>query len=204
MKTFLIILVCLLGLIVGIVLLAIILTPWMDRWGTIKKERTMVLIGDEYLIKPIRITTRAITIAAPPEKIYAWIVQTGADKSGMYSYTWLENLVGCTMAKDETIHPEWQNLKEGDLMHMCTSATAPPPYIVVHVIQDQAVVFGHKEKDDWVELWSFNLLPQSNGTTRLVSRTRTNMVGGFWEILRPISFTMERKMLKTIKNLSEK
>lgn len=204
MKTFLTIILVLVVLLALIVLLVILFTPWMDRWGTVAEERSMALIGDEFLLTPARITTRAITINAAPGKISPWIVQIGADKSGMYSYTWLENLVGCTMAKDETIHAEWQDLKAGDLMHMCTSKSAPPPYIVVQVLPNQAVVYGHQENDKWVDVWSFVLVPQSDGTSRLISRTRTNMTGGFWEIIRPISFTMERKMLLTIKYLAEK
>ena len=121
----------------------------------------------------------------------------------MYSYTWLENLVGCKMAKDEVIKPEWQTLKEGDLMLMCAGDFAPPPYTVARVIPDQAVVFGHKENDQWVELWAFILVPQSDGSTRLVTRTSTNMVGGMWEVFNRVAFVMERKMLLTIKKLSE-
>ncbi len=150
---------------------------------------------------PPRVVNRAVTIHATPEQIYPWILQIGADKSGMYSYTWLENLVGCKMAKVETIKPEWQDLKEGDLMKMCAGDFAPPPYIVARVIKDQAVIFGHKNGDTWEEEWEFVLLPQTDGTTRLVTRTRTNMTGGFWEIVRPIAFIMEQKMLLTIKDL---
>ncbi len=138
------------------------------------------------------------------DQIYPWIQQIGADKSGMYSYTWLENLVGCKIAKDEVIRPEWQNLKEGDLMKMCAGDFAPPPYIVAQVIPNQAVIFGHQEKGEWVELWAFVLVPQADGTTRLITRTQTNMVGGFWEVIRPIGFVMEQKMLTTIKELSSK
>jgi hypothetical protein len=71
------------------------------------------------------------------------------------------------------------------------------------VIPDTAVIFGHKENESWVELWQFVLVPQADGTTRLIARTRTNMIGGMWEVFNRIAFVMERKMLLTIKNLSE-
>jgi len=195
------------GILVGIiaifVLTIILLTPWMDKKGTTAEERQMPLPGDELIVNPLRSVNRGITIQATPSKIYAWVIQTGADKSGMYSYTWLENLVGCEMAKVEQLKPQWQQLQTGDLMKMCAGDFAPPPYEVAYLVPDSAVVFGHQDKGEWVDLWTFSLLPQSDGSTRLIARTQTNMTGGFWEILRPISFVMEQKMLSTIRYLSE-
>jgi len=191
------------GIIALLVITIIILTPWMDKKGTTAEERQMILPGDELISNPVRSANRAITIRATPAKIFAWIIQTGADKSGMYSYTWLENLVGCKMAKVEVIKSEWQELQIGDLMKMCAGDFAPPPYEVALLVPDYAIVYGHQEKGEWVDLWTFALLPQVDGSTRLVARTQTNMTGGMWEILRPISFVMEQKMLSTIRNLSE-
>jgi hypothetical protein len=201
MKRLLIKLGILIAIIALLVVIVIILTPWMDRWGTTADERAARFPGDDLVKSSARMVNRGLTINAVPDQIYPWILQIGADKSGMYSYTWLENLVGCKMAKDENIRPEWQNLKEGDLMKMCTGDFAPPPYIVAQVIPNQAVVFGHKENDQWVELWAFVLIPQADGTTRLITRTRTNMVGGFCEVIRPITFVLEQKMLLTLKDL---
>ena len=203
MEMFLIVLGIIIVLIGVVVLVMKLLSPWMDRWRSTVEERETVLPGDEFLDNPSRIVNRAVTINASPEKVFPWIVQLGADKSGMYSYTWLERLVGCKMAKVEAIKPEWQNLKEGDLMKMCAGEFAPPPYTVVKVIPDQAIIYGHKEKDTWVELWQFVLVPQSDETIRLITRTRTNMVGGMWEAFNRVAFFMERKMLLTIKRLSE-
>ena len=203
MKTFLAILGIFLAVLIVVVIVAILLTPWMDRWHSTPDERAARFPGDDLVENPAKIINHAVTINAPAAQIYPWILQIGADKSGMYSYTWLENLVGCKMAKDEVIKPEWQDLKEGDLMLMCAGDFAPPPYIVAQVIPDQAVVFGHKENEKWVELWAFVLVPQSDGSTRLVTRTSTNMVGGMWEVFNRVAFVMERKMLLTIKKLSE-
>jgi hypothetical protein len=38
----------------------------------------------------------------------------------------------------------------------------------------------------------------------LITRTRTNMVGGLWEVIRPITFVLEQKMLLTLKVLPSK
>ena len=71
------------------------------------------------------------------------------------------------------------------------------------MLPNEAVIFSHKTGEKWEETWQFVLLPQTDGTIRLVTRTSTNMTGGAWEVIRPISFVMERKMLLTIKNLAE-
>jgi hypothetical protein len=190
-------------LTIAVVNVTILLTPWMDTWKTTPQERSYSFPGDDLLKDPARIANRAVTINASPAQVFPWIVQMGADKAGMYSYTWLERLFGCKMAKDEIIRSEWQSLQEGDLMHMCAGEKAPPPYIVVKIIPDQAVVFGHQENGEWVDLWAFVLIPQTNNTTRLVTHTRTMMVGGAWEVFNRLAFVMERKMLLTIKALSE-
>ena len=190
-------------LLIFFVIAAILFTPWMDRWGTTPAERSTAMPGDDLVPDPLKVINRAVTVKAASAKIYPWLLQIGADKAGMYSYTWLERLVGCKMAKDEVIRTEWQNLKEGDLMKMCAGEFAPPPYIVARILPNQAVIFGHKGAGKWEELWQFVLLPQADGTTRLLTRTRTNMVGGAWEVFNRVAFIMERKMLLTIKRLAE-
>jgi hypothetical protein len=203
MKTFFIILGILLALVVIVIVLAIVFTPWMNRWHTSAEERAASFPGDDLVTAPKLLINRGVTIKAAPESIYPWLVQIGADKAGMYSYTWLERLTGCKMAKDEVIRTQWQTLKEGDLMKMCAGDFAPPPYIVAKLIPNESVIFGHKDGDAWAETWQFVLLPQADGTTRLVTRTSTTMVGGAWEVFNRIAFVMERKMLLTLRNLSE-
>lgn len=204
MKKFLMILGILVIILAIFILVIVLLTPWMNQWGTTAEEIGLVFPGDELVANPAQISNHAVTIKAAPDQIFPWLLQIGADKSGMYSYTWLENLVGCKMAKDERIRPEWQNLKEGDLMHLCAGDFAPPPYIVAEVIPNQTVIFGHKTNDKWEETWQFILIPQEDGTTRLVARTRSALSGGMWEVVNRIAFVMERKMLLTIKDLSER
>ena len=203
MKTFLFILGVLVAILILMVALAILLTPWMNKWHTTAEERAAAFPGDDLVEAPRLLINRAVTINAASDAIYPWLLQIGADKAGMYSYTWLERLTGCEMAKDEVLRSEWHNLKEGDLMKMCAGEFAPPPYIVARLIPNEAVIFGHKDGDKWAETWQFILIPQSEGRTRLVTRTSTTKIGGAWVVFNRIAFIMERKMLLTIKNLAE-
>jgi len=203
MKIFLIILGT--GIVVTLILVLVIalLTSWMDRWGATDEEITAAYPGDELVPEPASFVNRAITINAPPELIYPWIVQLDAMKGGWYSYTWLEGMMGCKMVNADRIHPEWQNLQVGDNVHMCPEGSGPPPYIVAQIHPNQAIVMGHKDGDEWVDLYQFVIISQENGASRLILRTRTMMVGGIWTALHPGAFIMERGMLRGIRERAE-
>jgi hypothetical protein len=158
---------------------------------------------------PKVIQTNAITIHAPFDQIWPWLVQLGQAKGGFYSLESLENLVGLDIHNADRIHEEWQNIKPGDPIDMAPPGrNAPPPYLVAYVILEQALVTGHPQNADitsktWVDVWSFVLKPVDAQTTRLVIRTRTMNVGGIWDIVEPISFMMQRAMMIGIKQRAE-
>jgi hypothetical protein len=110
----------------------------------------------------------------------------------------------CPIVNADRIHEEWQNLRVGDEVKMCPNEPAPPPYIVAQIHPNQALVLGHQENGKWVDLWQFVLTPQVDGSTRLILRTRTMMTGGFWNIIHPGVYIMERGMLHGIKERAEK
>jgi hypothetical protein len=204
MEIFLWILLAIAGLILLAVVAVILLTPWMDRWGAKKDEITATFPGDELVPNPGSFVNRAIAIQAAPEQIFPWLLQMGARKGGFYTYTWIEAMIKCRLVNADCIHPEWQDLQVGDLVRMCPGEPAPPPYLVAQIHPNQALVLGHQDGDQWVDLWQYVLLPQADGSTRLVLRTRTMMTGGFWDIIHPGVFIMERGMLRGIKQRAEK
>lgn len=195
------------GVLAGLGVLAIILIfallPWMDRYGAMDEEINVSYPGDELVPDPRITYTRAVSIVAAPEEIYPWIAQLGADKGGMYSYTWLEALIQCPQTNADRIHEEWQGLEVGDKVLMCPDENMPPAYLVAMIEENQTIVLGHKEKNDWVEVWQFNLVPQDDGTTRLVIRSRSAAEGWFWDAIRPGEFIMMRRMMLGIKERAE-
>ncbi len=203
MKRLLKILGVLAGGAVVLVIAVIVLTPWMDRWGATNEEIAATFPGDELLAQPASFVNRAITIKAAPEQIYPWIVQLDAKKGGWYSYTLLEGMLRCPMVNADRIHPEWQNLQVGDEVNMCKTQPAPPPYIVAQIHPNRAVVLGHQENGKWVDMYQFVIVPQQDGTSRLILRTRTNAVGGFWTAIHPGVFVMEYGLLHGVKARAE-
>jgi hypothetical protein len=89
--------------------------PWQLTWGATPDEVSRPLPGDELVTRPTFNATRAITIDAPPEEIWPWLVQIGLTRAGWYSYDILDNL-GRTSARH--IIPELQHLAVGDVVPM--------------------------------------------------------------------------------------
>ena len=199
MKVFLV----LMGLAALAVAAIILLTPSMDHWGATDAEIQATFPGDELVSSPLSFVNHAVTINATSEQIYPWLVQMGADKGALYSYTVLETLIACPQTNADRIHEEWQNLQVGDLVRLCPKDPGPPPYIVAQIVPNQAIVMGHKENGKWVDLWQFVILPQADGSSRLILRTRTMAVGGFWDIIHPGVFIMERGLLLGVKERAE-
>jgi len=203
MKKFLKIIAFLAGLAALAVIAIILLTPWMNRWGATDEEIAAALPGDELVPAPAKFFNRAITIHAKPEQIYPWLVQIGADKGGWYSYDWLETLANCPNTNADRIHEEWQNLEVGEQVLMCPGEFAPPPYIIAQLHPNQAIVMGHQENGEWVDLYQFVIVQQADGSSRLILRTRTMMTGGIWNVFHTIAFGMEQRMLHTVKERAE-
>ena len=176
--------------------------PWHLRWGATEEESSQPLIGDELAPNPKLRATHAITINAPVDDVWPWLVQMGQTRGGFYSYTWLENLVGCHMRNADEIVPEWQELKVGDSVWLHPKA---PPVEVAALDPGRAIV---------LKGWgAFVLQPIDERTTRLIVRSQgdynpdlRNFVFNFllWRIVfEPAHFIMERKMLLGIKERAE-
>ena len=71
--------------------------------------------GDRLLARPDYVWTNAVTIERPAEQVWPWLVQLGQGRGGLYSYDWLENLVGCDIHSADRILPQFQQpLRVGD------------------------------------------------------------------------------------------
>jgi hypothetical protein len=204
MKLFLKITGIFLAVIVISVIAVVLFMPLADRWGASSEEISASLPGDELVVSPNIGYTRAVSVNASPEQIYPWIVQIGAGKGGWYSYDWFEtNVLRCQNSNANRIHEEWQGLIVGDKVKMCPDENMPPAYKVARMDPNEAIILGHQDGDQWVEVWQFVMVPQDGGSTRLVIRSRSEMGGWFWNIMRPGEFIMMRGMMLGIKERAE-
>lgn len=178
--------------------------PWHLFWGATDEELMEPLPGEDLLPEAGEGCLHGITIKAPVEDVWPWLAQIGQDKGGFYSYTWLENLVGCHMHNADHIVPAFQHLEVGDKVWLHPKA---PPLPVLLVEPYRALVMG--SNTDQPGIWGFCLKPLDGKTTRLLVYGEGKRKRGFWNwigyylLFEPAHFIMERKMLLTIKRLAE-
>jgi hypothetical protein len=64
---------------------------WHMRWGATDQEVRASMAGDEIVPQAPFTATRAITIEAPPGRVWPWIVQMGYGRAGFYTYDLVDN-----------------------------------------------------------------------------------------------------------------
>lgn len=188
------------------------LWPWMRTWGATKAEVNATLPGDDIVPAANLRTTKGITIQAPPEAIYPWLLQIGVDRGGMYSYDWLENLFGLNVRTADRILPEYQNAQAGDFWRFTPKdyiLNPGPGLYVRQLVANEAVLlcFGLESKPDEAcfDTWQFVLAPQPDGSTRLLLRSNMAMEQELpIKLTYFIQFIMERKMLLTLRERAER
>ena len=85
---------------------------WRRTWGIDPSEAAKPLPGDDLVPVTTAIETRGITIDAPPDAVWPWLVQMGFGRGGWYSYDQLD--MGGTSAV--ALNPQWATLAIGDIM----------------------------------------------------------------------------------------
>ena len=144
--------------------------------------------------------TRAITIDAPPSAVWPWLAQMGpAPRGGAYTYDWIENLLRLNMHSVERVLPEFQHPQVGEGLGLGANQMRYARVEPEHVLSLRSL------DGNWV--WSF-ILQGRNGETRLISRNRFRLPRRRDKLgmlpMEPGSLVMERKMLRGIKQRSER
>ena len=116
----------------------------------------------------------------------------------MYSYDWLENLVGSDLHNADRIHSEWQHLAVGDPVRFIPERflgrfdTGQLAWRVATIDPNRALVLKGA--------YALILQPIDVHTTRLIARMRS---GSALEASEPFNFIMARRMLLGIKERAE-
>lgn len=150
------------------------------RSGVTDAEAAASLPGDDVVPRPLWQSTRGLTIAAPPEQVWPWIVQMGYPRfrAGWYTPHWLDRLQwGIHERSADQIIDELQSLSVGeripdspDWSVFFTVKQVQPPHALVlhstrHVLRPMRTI-------DFT--WSFVLRPLSNNRTRFLVRARAS------------------------------
>lgn len=174
---------------------------WHLRWGATDSEVRQSLPGDDLVARASYVSTRAIHIDAPPERIWPWLVQVGCGRAGFYSDDLLDNL-GHPSA--QTLVPALQGLEVGQLVPMSPRPTEATAFRVASFAEPRELLWS---KPDSTWAW---LLTSTGSGTRVVTRIRA---GHDWRhpasallgvlLLEFGDFAMLRRMLRGIKRRAE-
>jgi hypothetical protein len=136
-------------------------------WGAEPAEVVAPLPGDDLVQQPQFRCTRAITIDAPPEAVWPWLVQVGCHRAGWYSNDLLDNL-GRTSATE--LVPDFQVLEVGQWVAM--SPVGDPSdetaFRVAGYVTNRWLLWTKPDA-----AWVWQLTPDGAGRTRLVTRNHT-------------------------------
>ena len=192
----------------------------LQSWGATVEEVTGPFPGAELVPEGRRSPITAVTIDAPPEDVWPWLVQMGWDRGGWYSWDLLDN-AGRRSAT--AVHPEWQDLAVGDQLKFWAFGRVLDSYRV-RVLEPPRFLglYGYSDvRGRWLDpgaprppaymeaLWGFLLEELPGGRTRLV-------VGGYqtfrprWleqiapRLLLLVSWPMQARMMVVLKRNVER
>lgn len=134
------------------------------RWGATDDEVRGAMPGDDLVSDPSFVTTRAITIDAPPEDVWPWIVQIGFGRAGFYSYDLLDN-AGRPSA--DRVLDEFQSPTVGDWIPMAAKVNETTAF-KVRSFEHGSWMLWEKPHSTWA--WTLTRL--AGGRTRLVTRLK--------------------------------
>ena len=172
---------------------------WYRTWGIDPVETLKVLPGDELVPGSTACDTRGITIDAPANAVWPWLVQMGYGRGGWYSY----DAIDMKGASSDAMLPEHQSLAVGDVV-----PTDPGGGFVVKVVEperalalyvDPEILAARKDAaapaaeapglavsgrfletatpPKFTAAWIFVLEPLGGSQTRLLERFRVRMDG---------------------------
>jgi hypothetical protein len=206
---------------------------WRSTWGFDPGEATRELPGDDLVPDATTVETRGITIDAPVQAVWPWLVQMGYGRGGWYSYDALD-MKG---SSSDRIRDELQHLAVGDTVPtdpeggFAVKLVEPEHALVLYVdpeviaarrpaaVLDEAVAPGVAASGrflatatppEFSAAWAFVVEPIEGGGTRLIERFRAGLQASspgsrlFGPLLGFGIFVMTRRQMLGIKSRAEK
>ena len=184
---------------------------WILRMGVTDEELNMSMPGDGLVSSPSMQYIQAITISAPKEKVWDYLIQVGYKRAGWYNWDFING----AFVKDyfyennksaDRIIPELQNLKQGDKIYL-----APPIGLDVSELnENSSMLLTSNEKGKYMVAGSYMLKELDVDKTRLYVRWTSDLPGGIALKLLNLLITepggagiQQSQMLKGIKQRAE-
>ena len=152
-----------------VALIAGLVITTLAAYRPTRDERFALMPGDRWIAQPMFVTTQAVTVPAPVERVWPWIAQMGAGRAGWYSYDAIDN--GGTPSAT-VILSAYQHLEPGDLLSAVPGSE--DAFIVLAVDPPRDLVLGGPlDRDGHQRVsWEFLLRPLPEDRARLIVRGR--------------------------------
>jgi hypothetical protein len=182
-----------------------------ESWSATPAEVSMPLPGFEGITDSYVNWDNAITIHAPIEQVWPWIIQMGDTRAGYYSYTFIEKGVmqllpaaGADLSQyyinADRIHPEWQNppIGQGLIVDVLKVKSFEPNHYLLGSTDSPDITWG----------WGWYLEKMDAVTTRLHVRSRLQVPAAAKNPVITIAFSaggfvMEQNMIQGIAQRAE-
>jgi hypothetical protein len=173
------------------------------RWGATDDEVAAPVLGDDVLVNPDYVSTRAVTIAAPPQLVWPWLAQVGRGRAGFYSDDLLDN---GAVPSAQLIDPLLQRVEIGQWVPMSEKITPRTAFRVAEVREPHELLWRKPDST-----WAWTLTGTEDGGTRLVTRIRAvhdRRKLGSWlsslVLLEVGDYPMQRRMLLHLRERAER
>jgi hypothetical protein len=187
--------------------------------GSTRFERRRRLPGDELVPTPSFVTNHGITIDAPAERIWPWLVQMGWHRGGWYTAPWVDRLLfPANKPSADRLVADWQSLRRGDFVPdgppetgcgFIVEQVEPQRHLVLHSTTHLPPGWSSRfgASIDWT--WTFVLDEVERGRTRFLFRSRARLrprwlAVGYGLLIVPADFVMARQMMGGVKSRAQR
>jgi hypothetical protein len=193
---------------------------WLGRsYGATRAERLRSMPGDELCTDPGVVTTHAITIEAPSESVWPWLLQVGWGRGGWYTARWVDRLLfPANRPSADHLVPDLQGLAVGDRI-LDGPPEADCAFTVERLEPNRALVLRSRDHlpPGWKErfgatidfTWAFLLDDLGEGRTRFTFRCRARttprwVAAAYLAAMVPADFVMSRQLLRGVRARAER
>jgi len=199
-------------LIIFASLYSLVLRDWWVNKGITQSERNINLPGDDYVKNPDTTYQQAITINAPAELVWQYLIQVGYQRAGWYNWDFInrwaaDNYFYEGNSSAERVIEELQNLSQGDTISILPDIA----FKVEELKENDHLLLTGKEGEEYVVTWAYELRKLQEDQTRLMVRWKSDIGEGFlfnlmnYVITEPGGAGIQQwEMLKGIKERAER